>query len=103
MPIKIQKAKPFSHSGALQLGLGSLDGLDHQIPDVTSSLVEVEAHPITKVSLQFEFGRVFKIPLTPQSLANDVELDAVLVNHIRNSPSLIDNLTPSIPVEVFAG
>jgi len=82
--LDIGKFKIKLYIRCLQLGLGRFQAREQHIPDVARGLVEVEAH-----SLAAEF------------LGYDVELYAILVNHISDSPPLVHNLTPSIAVEVL--
>jgi len=69
----------------LQLRLRRLESLDHQVTHIARSLLEIEAHP-----------------LRTQPLANNIKLNAILINHVRKTPALINNLTPSIAIEVLA-
>ena len=89
----------------LQLRLWLLERLQHHVPNISSSFTEVEAHAFTA-----------------ETLAYNVELDAILVDHVGNSVvivvssaynakpkkkeadlpiALINDLTPSIAIEVL--
>merc|ERR1712000_185658 len=65
----------------LKLGL-ALQLWHHHVPNVTRSLIDIEGHT-----------------LAARVLGHDVELDTVLVDHIGNSPSVINDLAPTISIE----
>jgi len=65
-----------------QLGFRSLEGQKHDIPDITRCFIEIETHS-----------------LAAETFRDDVELDAILINHIRNAPPIFNNLTPPISIE----
>src|SRR5215469_5617589 len=56
----------------LQLRLWLLERLQHHVPDIPSGLTEIEAHT-----------------LTAETLAHNVELDAILVDHVGNSVVIV--------------
>lgn len=66
----------------LQLGLGRSKSRDQKVAHVTSSLVEVVAHAVGT-----------------ETLGNNVEVDAVLVDHVGDSEAAVNDLAPSVTVE----
>merc|ERR1712000_386817 len=65
----------------LKLGL-ALQLWHHHVPDVTCRLVDIEGHT-----------------LAAQVLGHNVKLEAVLVDHVGNAPSVINDLAPTISIE----
>jgi hypothetical protein len=69
-----------------KLRLRCLESSHHQITNIASSLVEIEAHT-----------------LRAETLANNVELNAILVDYVSKTPTVVNNLAPAVAVEVLAG
>lgn len=69
----------------LELGLG-LDRRKHEFLHLFGGLVDVVAHT-----------------LGAQLLGYNVELQAVLVDHVGDTPALVNDLAPAVAVEVLGG
>jgi hypothetical protein len=69
----------------LKLSLG-LNTRKHELLHLFSGFIDVMAHT-----------------LGSQFLGYNVELQTVLVDHVGDTPALVDDLTPAVAVEVFGG
>jgi hypothetical protein len=69
-----------------ELRLRCLESSHHQITNIASSLVEIEVHTFQA-----------------ETLANNVELNAILVNYVSKTPTVVNNLAPAVAVKVLAG
>lgn len=67
----------------LKLSLG-LNGRQHELLHLLCSFIDVVAHTFRS-----------------QLLGHNVELQAVLVDHVGDTPALVNDLAPTVAVEVF--
>jgi len=79
-----QKLQKHAVDYTLQVGFRCLESWEKHFSDIVRSFVQIEAHSICA-----------------EVLADDVELYTVLVDHIRDTPALVDDLRPAIAVEVL--
>jgi hypothetical protein len=74
---------PANSTSFLKLSLG-LDARKHEVSHLLSGFIDVMAHA-----------------LRSQLLGHNVELKTVLVDHVCDTPTLVNDLAPSVAVEVF--
>jgi hypothetical protein len=83
----------------LQLRLLLQAGQQH-VPDITSRFIEEEAHSVASKMLRDDVKLNAGIELVIVNISCSQCLP-VLVDHICDTPATIDDLTPTITVEVF--
>jgi hypothetical protein len=89
---------------SLQLGLlrRCQQTRHHHISDITSSFVEEETHPITAEMFRDDVELDTTSMLAIMRPVGACERNApVLVNHIRDAPPCINDLTPTISIEIL--
>ena len=86
---------------SLQLSPRLLERRKQEVPDIPCGLVEIETHPITPKTLADNVKLNAANHLASLSVARKQRYSPVLIDHICDAEPLIDNLTPSIPIEVF--
>lgn len=96
------------HRPSSKLRLRPLRRRQQQIPNLARALRQKETHPLASQPLtnDIELDTTPPIslanPTPPPSPHETPSNSPILVDHIRNSPSVINNLTPAVPVEELA-
>lgn len=92
----------------LQLGLWRLETGHQHVPYIASCLAEVEAHSLrTEVlgyNVELDAANKELSAENPSSrhFRGVEEYSRVLVNHVGDTPTLVNHLTPPVPIEILA-